>query len=95
MLLACFWSHLTKNATYSIAKGVDSNLDIVLRVEIFEDWNYSKLLPQLGKSLSIVGSWKTKFFQSAHGLCKIRFGQFFIISTTTTNDLTIVNTGSW
>ena len=30
-----------------------------------------------------------------YGLCKIGFGQFSIDSTTTTNDLIIINTSSW
>ena len=56
MLLARFWSHLTKNSTYSIARGVSFDLDIALRVEMLEDQGLSKCLPQLGKSLSSIES---------------------------------------
>ena len=37
MLLAYFWSYLTNNVTYSIAKGVSFNSNIALKVKMLED----------------------------------------------------------
>ena len=56
MLLARFWSHLTKNATYGVSWGVSLDSNMALKVEMLEDRDLSKRLPQLGKSLSSVGS---------------------------------------
>ena len=38
-------SYLTKNATYSIAKDIDFNINIVIKVEILENQCLSKYLP--------------------------------------------------
>ena len=56
MPLAHFWSHLTKNATYGIARVISFDSNIVLKVKMFKDWGLDKYLPQLGKDLSSVGS---------------------------------------
>ena len=56
MALARFWSYLTQNATYSVAKGVNFNSDMALRVEISEDQGLSKCLSQLDKCLSSIES---------------------------------------
>ena len=56
MLLARFWSHLTKNATYGVARDVSFDSDMAIRVKMLEDQGLGKRLPQLGKSSSSVGS---------------------------------------
>ena len=56
MLLARFWSHLTKNTTYSVAKDAIFNSNIALKVEILEDRGLDKCLPQLSKDLSSIRS---------------------------------------
>ena len=56
MPLARFSSHLTKNATYDVARGVSLDSDMALQVEMLEDRGLGKRLPQLGKGLSNVGS---------------------------------------
>ena len=56
MLLAHFWSYLTKNATYGIDRGVSLDSDMALQVEMSEDWDLGKRLPQLGKGSSSVKS---------------------------------------
>ena len=37
MPLACFESHLTKNAIYSIVRDISSNLNIALRVKMLKN----------------------------------------------------------
>ena len=56
MPLAYFWSYLTKNATYSVARGVSFDSNIVFRVEMLEDKGLSKHLLQLGKGSSNIES---------------------------------------
>ena len=38
MLLAYFRTHLTKTATYGVAKGISLNLNLALNVKISKDW---------------------------------------------------------
>ena len=56
MILARFWSYLTKKAIYGIAKDVSLDLDMAVIVEISEDCGLSKRLSQLGKSSSSIRS---------------------------------------
>ena len=56
MLLASFETHLTKNATYGVARGVSLNSDMAPRVKMSEYLGLGKRLPQLGKGLSSVKS---------------------------------------
>ena len=56
MLLVGFGSYLTMNTTYVIARDVNLNSDISLRVKILNDQGLDKRLSQLGKGLSSVGS---------------------------------------
>ena len=56
MLLACFWSYLNINATYSIAKNVGLDFDMALKIEMSKDRRLSKCLPQLAKNFSSIKS---------------------------------------
>ena len=56
ILLAYFWSYLTKNATNNIAQGINLDLDIVFKFEIVKDQGFDKHLSQLNKSLPSIKS---------------------------------------
>ena len=54
--LICFLSYLTKNTTYGVAKDISFYSNIMLRVEILENQDFDKYLPQLSKSLPSIRS---------------------------------------
>lgn len=60
---------------------------------MLEDWGFCKCLPQYVKGSFNIRRQETGFFYFMPNFYKNKFGQFFIIPITTTNNLAIVNIG--
>ena len=76
--MAHFWTYLTKNATYDVAKGISFDFNIAHRVEILEDWGLGKRLLSYVKTYLVLGVRKQSFFVLHIGFVKSDLANFLL-----------------